>query len=287
MPGRDKGRPVVGDAMRGLPRMAWVALIVWCWCGMLGAVPEAKGSGYVRIIDPAIGTRAFLTKDIPVFDLSIKVDRGFVVSRTFDHSDLVLSEDLPCRHYVTGIYDSLTINSVFIGVGIVKVVGQRLAAWHLFPVSANTKVISWGLTGVADRNDDVVVLVKTVCCSFGSRTVLVATTAMQFEGLGLKTDVSPKLQLTRFDLGKERASQSGIGTVQLAPLEISNARRQKESNDREPFTKYAMAFAACCLLAISFILLRKGIHKSGSAGALMVAVTFPFFFGALAILRSV
>jgi hypothetical protein len=78
-----------------------------------------------------------------------------------------------------------------------------------------------------------------------------------------------------------------VRTAKFTPLEKGNAGSEEQPDDREPLAKYAMAFAAACLLTISLILLRKGINKSGGAGAFIVAIAFPFFLGGIVVLSRI
>jgi hypothetical protein len=75
-----------------------------------------------------------------------------------------------------------------------------------------------------------------------------------------------------------------IRTAQFSPLENRDTGGDKQPDDGEPFAKYAMAFAAACLLTVSLVLLRKGINQSGGAGALVVGVAFPFFLSGIVLL---
>jgi hypothetical protein len=59
-----------------------------------------------------------------------------------------------------------------------------------------------------------------------------------------------------------------ICAAQLSPLEKGNSSGDEKADDGEPLTKDAMLFAAACIFAVSLVLLRKGINKSGGGGAL-------------------
>lgn len=68
-----------------------------------------------------------------------------------------------------------------------------------------------------------------------------------------------------------------ISASKLSPLEKGCPGGQKEPDDGEPLAKYSMGFAGLILLAISGILVGKGINKSGGAGAGWVLAALPPF----------
>ena len=81
------------------------------------------------------------------------------------------------------------------------------------------------------------------------------------------------------------------GSFHLAQLSIENPRlnqggagSDKDNEDRQPLSKFSSAVLACALLAVSAILTRYGVYKSGDLGgraALIVMAGFPLLAIAL------
>jgi hypothetical protein len=81
--------------------------------------------------------------------------------------------------------------------------------------------------------------------------------------------------------------QSAVGAVQFRPLGEGKTSSKEKTGYGEIFAKCAMLFGASICFAISLILTRKGVHKSGGAGAFIVVLAFPFFLGSLFILSMI